>query len=451
MTSRVPIGQLAAFVLPKLALGLITAPFFYVLPTFYAQNTRATLAGLGTALIVTRLFDAVEDPLIGWLSDRTKSPWGARKPWILGGAVLIATSIFFLFQPGADATVAYFLAWSVVFYLGWTMFELPSDAWLTEITRDYNDRSRISGWQGLAAQAGGFLFFAASASGLFGKGMSAELLAAVGWASLIILPGTVALAVIFVPSGTRSATAFESPKLSGLWKALRSNGALQVLLCSQLLGGFGGGIYLGTQLLLLDGYFQQGHNFGLIFMGYQIVHFAAMPIWLKIIYRFGKHRSWALSWGMSAAMTPLALLVPPGENAIWPLLALAMIRSAVAGADIVAPRALMADAIDYGILKTGENSAGSYFAASSLAVKFCAAVSSGVAFWLLAMISYDPKPGATNTDASTMGLIAIGMLLPMICNVLAASLIWRFPIDRRRADIIRRRVEGRRPVAAPAE
>lgn len=447
MTSRVPIGQLAAFIFPKLALGLITAPFFYVLPTFYAQNTKATLAALGTALIASRLFDAVSDPIIGWLTDKTKTPWGARKPWIIGGAILIAASIFFLFQPGGDATVTYFLLWSLIFYLGWTMFELPSDAWLTELTRDYNERSRVSGWQGLAAQAGGFVFFAASVSGLFGKGMSAELLKAVGWASLIILPGSVALAAIFVPSGVKAATSFDPPRLSGLFRALRSNGALQVLLGSQLLGGFGGGIYLGTQLLLLGSYFHQAHNFGLIFMGYQVVHFAAMPIWLKIIYRFGKHRSWALSWGLSAAMTPLTLLVPPGENAIWPLLILAMIRSAVGGADIVAPRALMADAIDYGILKTRENSAGSYFAVSSLAVKFCAAVSSGVAFWLLALVGFDPKPDATNTSSAVIGLIVVGMFLPMICNVLAASLIWRFPIDRRRADIIRRRVEGRQKPA----
>lgn len=440
--NRIPLVQFAAFCLPSLALGIITAPFFYVLPTFYAQHTQATLAALGTALVVSRLFDAVTDPLIGWMTDKTTSPWGARKPWVVGGAILIAASIFALFNPNSESDVTYFLVLSLIFYLGWTMFSLALDAWLTEITRDYNERTRLSGWQGLMSQAGGFMFFGASVSGLFGQGMSAQLLSAVGWVSLVVLPGAALTAATLAPSGVKSEN-FSTPGLRGLWTALRKNSALRVLLISQLFGGFGGGIYLGTQLLLLGSYFQQAHNFGLIFMAYQAVHFIAMPLWLKIIYRFGKNRAWAVSWALAAAMTPLTLLVPPGEGAIVWLVLLAMIRSAVGGADIVAPRALMADAVDYGILKTSENAAGSYFAAWSLAVKFAAAVSSGVAFWLLAMIGFDPKPEAVNDGDAIVGLIAIGIFLPMVCNILAAGCIWLFPIDRRRADIIRRRIESR--------
>lgn len=442
--TRIPLTQLVSFTLPKLAFGLVSAPLFYVLPTFYAQHTSATLAQLGSALVVSRIFDAVADPLVGWLSDKTNTPWGARKPWIVVGALLLALSVFFLFTPTRETGAFHFTLWSLVFYIGWTMFDLPADAWLTELTRDYNDRSRIAGWQGLAGQAGGFIFFAVSAAGLFGQGMSAGVLKAVAWTSLIVLPATVALAIYVVPKGDAQEVA-DTPRPGVLWHAIRHNGPLRVLLISQLFGGLGGGIFLGTQLLLLDGYFKQGASFAFIFMSFQVVHFAVMPIWLRLVYRFGKHRTWAVSWIMGALMTPATLLIAPGPGALPWLIALAMIRSAVSGADIVVPRAVMADAIDYGVLKTRTNPAGSYFALWSLAVKICAAVSSGLAFWLLAAVGYDPKPGATNTEAATHGLLLIGMGLPAICNLIAASFIWFFPIDMRRARIIQRRIERRRP------
>lgn len=445
---RVPLPQFAAFLAPKLTLGIMTAPVFYVLPAFYAQHTRATLAELGTALVVSRLFDAVTDPLIGWFSDRTHTPLGARKPWILAASVMVAVAVFFLFNPSAGVGVLYFTGWSLLFYLGWTMWELPFDAWLTELTRSYTERSRIAGWQGLASQAGGFIFFCSSTLGVFGKGMSRALMSAFGWVALVILPLSVIWTAVAVPTAPPSAKGYEAPRLSGLFRALKLNPSLQLLLASQLFGGLGGGIYLGSQLLLLDGYFHQADNFGLLFMAYQVVHFAAMPVWLRVVYRFGKHRTWAVSWILGALMTPLMLLVAPGPGALPWLIVLALLRSGASGADIVVPRALMADAVDYGILKTGENAAGVYFAAWSLAVKFAAAVSSGLAFWLLAAVGYNPKPGAANTHEAVIGLIVTGLLLPMACNVVAASFIWFFPIDERRAGIIRRRIEGRPQLAA---
>jgi Na+/melibiose symporter-like transporter len=449
MTARITRLQIGAFVLPRLAFGMASAPFFYVLPTYYAQHTTASLAALGSTLVFTRLFDAVIDPLIGYLSDNTRTRWGARKPWVMAASLLLGIAIFFVFQPSPDDGIGFFLLWSTMFYLAWSLFDIPGDAWLAEVTGDYKQRSTISGLQGLALQAGGFTFFAMSATGLFDTGMSPALMAAIGWTTLIAIPLTAFLACALVPAGVPIVvTRRTSPR--ALLSALKGNGPLQIYLSSQLFGGLGGGIYLGTQLLLLDVYFQQGANFGLIFLIYQAAHFLAMPVWLRIVHRFGKHRSWAISWSISAAMAPLPVLfVTPGPDAFWYLAGFAIARSVVAGADMIVPRALMADAVDYGTLKTGANSAGSYFALASLAVSICAAVSSGVAFWLLDGFGFNPKPGAVNAPSAMNGLLFTAIVLPTLFNITAALLIWRFPIDARRAGIIRRRIETR-PAAGPA-
>lgn len=437
-----PRSQSLLFALPQFALGAITAPVFYVLPAFYAQYTSASLAALGSALIVTRVFDAVSDPLIGYYGDRTRSRWGARKPWILFGSLLIAWSIWCLFTPDSQSGVNYFLFWSLVFYTGWTMFELPYGAWLSEVTRNYNDRARISGCIGLAAQLGGFAFFAVFASGLFpSRSVSPELLAVMGAISAIALPACTGLAVARVRAGVPVAE--RKTKLRDLFEGLTNNKPLRILLISQLFGGLGGGIFLTTQLLLLTSYFGQGDKFAILFMVYQGVHFIAMPLWLRIVYRIGKHRAWAISWACSAMLLPVTMLVPPGPDAWKYLVVLAALRSLIAGADIIAPKALMADAIDYGILRTRANPAGSYFALHSLAVKICAAFSSGIALYLLALVGFDPKINAVNTPEAMRGLLIVSLVLPTIFNVTAALCIWKFPLDRRRAAVIRRCLETR--------
>src|SRR5438552_27166 len=79
-----------------------------------------------------------------FLSDRSKSRFGKRKPWVLAGALICAVSIFFLFRPPAQATILYYALWSFLLYFGFTLFEIPRNAWGAEINREYIQRSRIN-------------------------------------------------------------------------------------------------------------------------------------------------------------------------------------------------------------------------------------------------------------------------------------------------------------------
>jgi Na+/melibiose symporter-like transporter len=261
------------------------------------------------------------------------------------------------------------------------------------------------------------------------------------WVCAISLPLFTLITVAVVPHGKKIIA--EKPNWRHLWTAIRENRPLQIFVTSQLLGGMGGGIMLGTQLFMLDSYFHIADKFGLIFVVYGATHFIGMPIWLRIVYRIGKHRAWAASWAISAALGPLVLLFPTGIAALPWMLGFTALRSLISGADIVVPKALMADAVDYGILKTGSNAAGSYYAIWSLGVKMCAAISSGIAFYLLDAFGFNPKPGAINTEIGINGLLFVSLFLPAIFNISAAYCIWRFPIGQKRADIIRKRIEAR--------
>jgi glycoside/pentoside/hexuronide:cation symporter, GPH family len=97
--TRLPTLTLVLFGLVNLPLSMLMSPTAAILPNFYLEYSAVTLAGLATATFIARLFDGLTDPLIGYLSDRS----GTRKPWMILGAIVVAGSTWFLFNPGAGS------------------------------------------------------------------------------------------------------------------------------------------------------------------------------------------------------------------------------------------------------------------------------------------------------------------------------------------------------------
>ena len=91
-----------AYALPAFPLAIILFPAYAILPSFYASHTRIPLATIGIILLASRLFDAVIDPFIGYLSDNTRSRWGARKPWLVVGTVASMICVYPLYVPSPD-------------------------------------------------------------------------------------------------------------------------------------------------------------------------------------------------------------------------------------------------------------------------------------------------------------------------------------------------------------
>mgnify|MGYP000899217394 CR=1 FL=1 len=140
---RLSTVQAAIFGFSALPHAFVMLPITTLLPTIYAQHTSVTLAEIGAVAALARIFDALNDPFVGYLSDRTRTRIGSRKPWLLGAIVVCMASITQLFQPPPDATSLYYAVWSCILFTGFTMFEIPKQAWSSELTRDYRERSRI--------------------------------------------------------------------------------------------------------------------------------------------------------------------------------------------------------------------------------------------------------------------------------------------------------------------
>lgn len=143
---KVPFLQKSAFGAGHLVLNLLPgalAVFMFFLVTAFGMNPF--LAGLLGGL--PRIFDALTDPIMGFISDNTKSKWGRRRPYILVGAILSGVLFALLFQMSEDNSVMfnfwYFLMMSLLFLVGNTMFATPLVGLGYEMTSDYNERTKL--------------------------------------------------------------------------------------------------------------------------------------------------------------------------------------------------------------------------------------------------------------------------------------------------------------------
>lgn len=434
--------KIALFALPALPHAFISLPLSVVIPTFYAANTTVTLTQIALVATVSRLADAFIDPVIGILSDRTRSRLGRRKPWLMAAALMCAISVFFLFQPPADAGIAYFGIWAFILYIGFSFFEIPRNAWSTELSRNYMERSRIQTFVAVFNISGSLLFWVLPLllySLTQTTAITGTSLTAIGWLYAVLMPAAVIMAAIMVPNGHAPPPATST--FRSFMVALGRNKPLWIYFTAICFWGLGQGMYLSMIMIFLTDYVKLGTTFPFLMILFFVVQIAAMPIWLKIISRFGKHKAWAAGMTCDVLSRPLILFFIGQEVSLVPMVVLLCFGAFMNAPSNAAPAAILGDVIDYDILKTGKDKAGKYFAFNTLIIKAAMAGGAGAGLAIIGASGY--QIGATNSETAKTSLLICYFLLPAIGLLLASLVIRRFPITRARQDIIRRRIERR--------
>ena len=147
-----------AFAAPSIAVTFLMGPIALV-QGIYAMHYGVALTAIAVVLLIGRLFDAISDPLIGYLSDRYRARSGTRKPFIFAGGISLAICSYFLFIPSGSVSIAYFAGWSLAFYLAATIYNIPLMAWASEMTTDPKDRTLLFTLLSGGMQVGSLLFF----------------------------------------------------------------------------------------------------------------------------------------------------------------------------------------------------------------------------------------------------------------------------------------------------
>ena len=149
-SDKIRLSTLLAYAAPAFALAVVGIPIYVYIPKFYSDVIGVNISIMGVLISGVRIFDAITDPLLGFLSDRTWTRFGRRRPFIFSGSIFLAVSILMLFNPPAASPVfetCWFAFWIFLLFLFWTVVAVPYESLGPEITFDYNERSTLFGYR----------------------------------------------------------------------------------------------------------------------------------------------------------------------------------------------------------------------------------------------------------------------------------------------------------------
>lgn len=447
-TSRLSSWKLAGFASLAIPIYAAHMPLAVHLPAIYAQNFHLSLGAIGAIFLAERLWGAFADPLIGALSDRTRSRFGRRRPWIVAGALLFGLSALALFFPATEFVSPLYLGVALfAIYLGSSMIQIPHLAWAGEISDDYHERTRVQTYQTVAGAAALLaVLILPTIIDQVSPGDASLKLAAMG---AVVIGGL----LVSVPLALGSFAEPPSPATTAERVAPGRTAAIlfrDPLLRRVLLSDFAvtiGQSTRGTLIVFFAAFYMGLPQWASGLYLFQFLFgVVAGPIWAQIGYRIGKHRAAVTGELVQVAINLGLLFVVPGQIGL--LLALTVAQGLAQGSGNLMLRSMVADVADAHKLRTGQDRTALFFSAFSLSAKAGTAVAVGIALPLVAWLGFDPK-AAVNTPDALRGLLWVFALGPALAHLISAALIHGFPLDEARHSEIRRALAARD--AVPAE
>jgi glycoside/pentoside/hexuronide:cation symporter, GPH family len=429
-----------------LPLSIAEIPIVLYLPAFYAQELRLSAGLVGVIFLSARLWDGFSDILSGYLSDRSMSRWGRRKPWAIIGSPFLMVSTWFLCNPPPSAGFAYLALWAALFYTAFTAVKIPHLSWGTELATDYVERSRVTGFRETFTMLGNLFFATAPLLLLPADAPLHRVLLLISLTVLCMVPLTVVPLTAFVRDPT-PAKRMESHLLKGL-SALARDRILIGFAVATLIFAIEEGVTNSLLVFSINvGLQLQNKMLSVIFILY-ITTLCALPLTLRLSHYIEKNQLLAGGVAIQAIVYGVLLFVPKGNVAVVYFLYVAV--GIANTAMLVLPTSILADIIDHGEATTGERRSGEYVAVYNLVFKVGMAVGVGLSFGLLQLLHYDPG-AAHHGTADARDILIVGFGLPCLLSALSAAMYLKHPITKSIQRKLRGEIDARRLVRSVAE
>ncbi len=433
-SEKVPIGQKVAYAAPAFALAVVGIPVYVYIPKFYTDVVGVNIAILGYLLLAVRLFDAVTDPAIGFLSDKTQTRFGRRRPYIAGGAIFLSLSMYFLFNP-PEASPLFETAWfgATIFclFLFWTAIVVPYESLGPEITFDYDERTTLLGMRDGALIAGTLAAASspAAVAWVFGLSPTDEgERAKFFWIAVLYAPLLIAFCWWCVLSIRERPQLFQGEK-QGLLQGLREvsqNRPFIILLISYIVAAFGSNLP-ATLILYYVEYVLQSKQADLFLLIYFVTGVLFLPGWIYMARKLEKKVTWLTAMVINTGAFLGVFFLGPGDAHIYGVLV--FLSGIGFGATLAIPSAMQADVIDYDELISGQRREGQYIGIWSITKKLAAALGVGLALSILGAVGYTPN--VEQSEQVQVTLRVLYALVPSLCNIAAFVIALAYPISRR--------------------
>ena len=431
----------------KLAYGVgeLAAAIPASLSAFFVLYFFTTVAGLnpalaGSVILIGRLWDAINDPIIGWLSDRTVSPLGRRFPWMLGGMIPMALCALLLwvvppFQ-SQGGIFAYYVVLSLFAFAAFTSVQLPYTALAAELSDDYDERTTLIGTKAAFSIGAGILALVL-AQVVFGQVEDPKRQYVIlGTISASLVIALVSLCVVgtyrrYWQAHKAHASLHPPTGFSSLLADLRSvfaNGAFRKVLGLYLCSWMSVQVTAAMLPYFVDAWMGLPEtHFAQMALAVQGTAIAMLVVWNRIAHWSGKRT--ALLMGAPLAMIALLGLITVQPNQVGWMYALGIVAGMGVATLYLVPFAMLPDVVDLDELQTGRRREGLYFSALVFLQKFGLAAALFLSGQLLHWTGYEPQAATQPIQA----LWAIRLLIGPLPALLLVGSLWfayRYPIDR---------------------
>lgn len=413
---------------------------------FYTEIVGIAPAIAGWVALAAGVWDAVTDPILGSISDGTRTRLGRRRPFFLVGAIPLGFSFWWLFNPAIHNLALSFLLAFLLYRLSLTMVLIPHFAMGAEMSTDYDERTSVMGYNRsfwIIGLLGGVAVPLILLEAIPDKTQAYNLIG-------LILGAFITFSVLVTFFGTR-----ENPKnwltakpvnyLKGLGILFRNKPYL-IAQVSYLLYHTAAAIPNTLLIYFAIHWMRIGESAALTAIPvYMLTALASIPVWVKVTARINKKRAFIASLFFSFAGAMLCLAIPPGGLAL--LLIILGVAGIGYGGMMTIPAATLADIVDIDEVQTGDRREGLYFGMWDFVRKLCSNLGKWAPMIGLAYLGYAPAAEA-QSPVVVSGIRYMFSVGPAVLYIIAALIMFTFPMDREMYKRVRAELDARKLAAA---
>jgi len=447
MDQKLTLGSKFKYGLADLGFALITSAIQFFLLFYYTDVAGINPALAGLALMVGKLtWDAINDPLFGYWSDRARSRFGRRRIFMLIGAVPLGISAWIMFSlPKGLTGMSAFLAVLFSFWLVdtfHTMTTTPYYAMTPELTRDYNERASLTSVRMIFSVVG-YILGAALTTILAGIFQGAGLNMQQAWSATGAIFGAIAIITTLITTFSvkeRPELAGEPskiPPIKAVFTSFKNKPFIRLMLAF-ILSSFSFTVLTALVPYFITYQLEMGEQVSFVLL-VMLVMIGIFIIPVKMISdKINKGPAYALGLFIASVAVMTSFLFPHQPTA------LIYVVAAVAGmgfsAQWVCPWSMLPDVVEYDEKMTGERREGIYYGLWAFLTKFTSALGIAVSGWALGLFGYVP-----NVEQTTQALFGIRLffsIVPAVVILISLPLLIWYPITRvKHAELVRELAE----------
>ena len=441
--------------------------FSYFLPFFYSNVFGLSLADAGVLMLVTRIWDAVSDPMMGIVADRTKTRWGKYRPYLLFFALPFAVCGVLLFTTPENGKTVWAYVTYILMMTVYTGINVPYGSLLNVMTADSDEKSVLSSYRMFFAYGGSFiaLFAWEPLCNMFDKSRVA-VEGAGGLASISTNPAAWQNAMIVIASCclvlfllcfllTREHVRSESTVSVGTdLKLLLKNKPWWLLIGAALASNLFNTVRGTTTAYFFADYIVKTVEMapqwaflvsaGIFLSIGEIANMVGVVLAVPMSKHLGKKSTYMLSMAALVGLSILFFFLPATTGGYWAMLAFQLVISVFTG--VISPLvwSMYADVADWSELKDGTASTGLIFSSASMAQKFGGAFGGSAVMWMLAAFGYSTVAGAVQTETAILGLRILMSWVPAAVAALSFLVVRFYPLTKKKMEGVQAELATRR-------